>query len=135
MNADMILMIHQIFLVATIMLLMDFGWLAANNKFHNRVFAELQGQPLQVRIIPAVLVYILMIVAVWFFAVSPAADWVEAAGRGALIGAVMYGLYDLTNYATLVNYPIEYAISDMMWGTTLCTVVAAAVKWFIPASN
>ena len=131
MNADTILAIHQIFLVATVMLLMDFGWLAANNKYHNRVFAELQGQPLQVRIIPAILVYILMIVAVWFFAVSPSTTWSEAAARGALIGAVMYGLYDLTNYATLVNYPIEYAIRDMMWGTFLCTVVAGSVKWFV----
>jgi uncharacterized membrane protein len=131
MNADTLLAIHQIFLVATVMLLMDFAWLAANNKFHRRVFAELQGQPLQVRIIPAILVYILMIVAVWFFAVSPADNWSEAAARGALIGAVMYGLYDLTNYATLVNYPIEYAISDMMWGTFLCAVVGGVVKWFV----
>ena len=131
MNADTLLAIHQIFLVATVMLLMDFGWLAANNKYHRRVFAELQGQPLQVRIIPAILVYILMIVAVWFFAVAPAADWSEATGRGALIGAVMYGLYDLTNYATLISYPIEFAISDMMWGTFLCAVVGGTVKWFI----
>jgi uncharacterized membrane protein len=123
--------IHQIFLVATVMLLMDFAWLALNNKYHRRVFAELQGQPLQVRIGPAVLVYLLMIVGVWFFAVAPAADWSEAAGRGALIGAIMYGLYDLTNYATLVNYPIEYAIPDMMWGTFLCATVAGTVKWFI----
>jgi uncharacterized membrane protein len=134
MHADTLMVFHQIFLVATIMLLMDFSWLAANNKYHNRVFAELQGQPLQVRIIPAVLVYMLMIVGVWFFAVAPASSWADAAARGALIGAVMYGLYDLTNYATLINYPIEYAISDMMWGTFLCTVVAGSVKWFIPAA-
>lgn len=132
MNADTLLAIHQIFLVATIMLLLDFGWLAANNKYHRRVFAELQGQPLQVRIIPAVLVYLLMIVAVWFFAVSPAGDWSEAAGRGALIGVIMYGLYDLTNYATLVNYPIEYAVTDMMWGTFLCAVVGGVTKWLAP---
>jgi uncharacterized membrane protein len=133
MHADTLMVFHQIFLVATIMLLMDFGWLAANNKYHNRVFAELQGQPLQVRIIPAVLVYILMIVGVWFFAVAPSTSWSEAAGRGALIGVIMYGLYDLTNYATLVNYPLEYAVSDMMWGTFLCAVVAGTVKWFLPA--
>jgi uncharacterized membrane protein len=130
MTPDTVLIVQQVVLVATVMLLMDFGWLAANNKYHRRVFAELQGQPLQVRIVPAVLVYLLMIVGVWFFAVAPAADWSEAAGRGALIGAIMYGLYDLTNYATLVNYPIEYAISDMMWGTFLCAVVAGTVKWF-----
>jgi uncharacterized membrane protein len=129
MNADTLLTIQQVFLVATIMLLMDFGWLAANAKYHRRVFAELQGQPLQVRIIPAMIVYLLMIVGVWFFAVLPADDWVSAGARGALIGAVMYGLYDMTNYATLVAYPMEFAISDMMWGIVLCSIVAAAAKW------
>jgi uncharacterized membrane protein len=133
MHADTLMVFHQIFLVATVMLLMDFGWLAANNKYHNRVFAELQGQPLQVRIIPAMIVYLLMIVGVWFFAVSPATSWTDAAGRGALIGVIMYGLYDMTNYATLTNYPLEYAVSDMMWGTFLCAVVAGGVKWFLPA--
>jgi uncharacterized membrane protein len=130
MTPDTVLIVQQVIMVAAVMLLMDFGWLAANNKYHRRVFAELQGQPLQVRIIPAVLVYILMIVGVWFFAVAPSSDWTEAAGRGALIGAIMYGLYDLTNYATLVNYPLEYAVSDMMWGTFLCAAVASIVKYF-----
>ncbi len=129
MNADTLLAVQQVFLVATIMLLMDFGWLTANAKYHRRIFAEIQGQPMQVRIIPAAIVYLLMIVGVWFFAVLPADDWTTAGGRGALIGAVMYGLYDMTNYATLVAYPIEFAISDMMWGTVLCGVVAAGAKW------
>jgi uncharacterized membrane protein len=38
----------------------------------------------------------------------------------------MYGLYDLTNYATLVKYPIKYAATDIVWGTVLCASAAAA---------
>jgi uncharacterized membrane protein len=129
MNADTLLAVQQVFLVATIMLLMDFGWLTANAKYHRRIFAEIQGQPLQFRIIPAMIVYLIMIVGVWFFAVLPAGDWISAGGRGALLGAVMYGVYDMTNLATLVAYPMEFAISDMMWGTVLCSTVAAGAKW------
>jgi uncharacterized membrane protein len=123
--------IKELSVVATIMLAMDALWLAGNNAYHRQVFAALQGQPLQVRWLPAVAVYALMIIGVWFFAVSPTTDWSAAAGRGALMGAVMYGLYDLTNYATLVRYPLRYALTDLAWGIFLCTVVAGGARWVL----
>lgn len=123
--------IKELSVVAAIMLAMDALWLAGNNAYHRQVFAGLQGQPLAVRWGPAAAVYALMIVGVWFFAVTPVADWSTAAGRGALLGAVMYGLYDLTNYATLVNYPLFYTLTDMAWGVFLCAVVAGGARWIL----
>jgi len=38
----------------------------------------------------------------------------------------MYGLYDLTNAATLTRYPLMFALQDILWGTLLCATVAAA---------
>ncbi len=111
--------------VAVIMLLMDAGWLTYRAAYHRQVFAALQGSPLQLRIPAAVATYALMIAGVWFFAVRPACTVSGAAGRGAAIGLLMYGVYDLTNYATLSRYPTAYALSDMAWGTFLCAVVAA----------
>lgn len=107
------------------MLIFDAVWLTANNAYHRQVFAAIQGKPLSIRLIPAAIVYILMIGAVWFFAVEPAQNWQEAAGRGALIGLAMYGVYDMTNYATLSAYPIYFAVSDMIWGAFLCGATAA----------
>ncbi len=118
-------MLTAIIAVAVIMLAMDFVWLSMRDAYHRQVFAALQGQPLQVRIPAAIAVYALMIAGVWFFAVRPAESWTEAAGRGAFLGLIMYGLYDLTNYATLVRYPLHYTLSDMAWGTFLCGTVAA----------
>ena len=123
--------IKELSVVAAIMLAMDALWLAGNNAYHRQVFAALQGQPLSVRWIPAAAVYVLMIVGVWFFAVAPTIEWITAAGRGALMGAVMYGLYDLTNYATLVHYPLRYMLTDMAWGIFLCTVVAGGARWIL----
>jgi uncharacterized membrane protein len=42
----------------------------------------------------------------------------------------MYGLYDLTNYATLVDYPIRFALTDMAWGSYLFAVTAAAARLY-----
>lgn len=118
----------QLATVAIVMLILDAVWLTANNAYHRQVFAAIQGKPLTARIIPAALVYVIMIGAVWFFAVEPAQGWQEAAGRGALIGLAMYGVYDMTNYATLSAYPMYFAISDMLWGTFLCATTAAVAK-------
>ena len=118
----------QLATVAVVMLVMDGIWLTANNAYHRSVFAAIQGKPLAVRLVPAAIVYLIMIGAVWFFAVEPAQTWLEAAGRGSLIGLAMYGVYDMTNYATLTAYPLAFAISDMLWGTFLCAAVAAAAK-------
>jgi uncharacterized membrane protein len=120
--------LSQIATIAAVMLVLDGVWLTANNAYHRSVFAAIQGKPLAVRLIPAAIVYIIMIGAVWFFAVEPSKTWLEAAGRGALIGLAMYGVYDMTNYATLTAYPLTFAISDMLWGTFLCGAVAAAAK-------
>jgi uncharacterized membrane protein len=123
--------LKELAVIATIMLSMDAVWLTGNSAYHRQVFAALQGRPLEVRWLPAAAVYVLMIVAVWFFAVAPAADWSAAAGRGALMGAVMYGLYDFTNYATLVHYPLRYTLTDFAWGIFLCGTVAGVTRAII----
>ena len=117
-------MLREILTVAVVMLVMDAIWLTANNVTHRTIFAAIQGQPMVVRWIPAAIVYILMIAATWYLAVEPSKGWQEAAGRGALLGAAMYGVYDMTNYATLAKYSLSFALTDMAWGTFLCAVSA-----------
>lgn len=44
---------------------------------------------------------------------------------GALFGFFTYATYDLTNLATLRNWPVTVVVVDIAWGTVLCTLVAA----------
>jgi uncharacterized membrane protein len=117
--------LRQLLTVTAVLLVLDAGWLTANNAYHRQVFAAIQGQPLQVRMIGAVGSYLLLIIGVWFFATRDATSWQEAAGRGALLGLCLYGVYDLTNYATLTKYPVRYMVTDMIWGTCLGAITAA----------
>jgi uncharacterized membrane protein len=107
------------------LLALDAVWLTSNMTMHRALFAKLQGSPLTIRWIPAVLVYVVIVGAVWFFAVRETKTVQDAAVRGGLLGLSMYGVYDLTNYATLSKYPLTFAVSDMAWGTFLCATVAA----------
>jgi uncharacterized membrane protein len=43
--------------------------------------------------------------------------------HGALLGFVVYGVYDFTNRAVLDAYPVAMVVVDIMWGTGLFTAV------------
>jgi uncharacterized membrane protein len=120
-------MLTQLAALIVTLLVLDGIYLTATAPTSRAVIAAIQGSPLQIRWPAAAAVYALIAAAVWFFAVAPAAGSpTAAAGRGAAIGAAMYGLYDLTNYATLNRYPLDFAIQDIVWGTVLCATSAAA---------
>jgi uncharacterized membrane protein len=78
---------------------------------------------------PAGLFYLLYAVGVVVLVVLPGIEtprWDAVAVRGALFGLVAYGTYDLTNQATLRNWPMGLTVLDMAWGTVL-TAIAATV--------
>jgi uncharacterized membrane protein len=79
---------------------------------------------------PAALIfYAVYIVGIMLFAVRPAlADQslIKAATWGALYGFFTYATYDLTNLATLKDWPLKVVAVDIVWGILLCTLVASA---------
>ncbi|MCW8858718.1 MAG: DUF2177 family protein [Deltaproteobacteria bacterium] len=78
---------------------------------------------------PAALVFYFMYIAgIILFAVKPALDAAslsKAALWGALFGFFTYATYDLTNLATLRDWPLKVVFVDIAWGTLLCTLVAS----------
>lgn len=77
----------------------------------------------------AFLFYCLYIVGILLFAVKPALaeqSVVKAVIWGALFGFFTYATYDLTNLATLREWPLKVVIVDVIWGTILCASVATA---------
>jgi uncharacterized membrane protein len=76
----------------------------------------------------ALLFYFMYIVGIILFAVKPgleAGSLAKAALWGALFGFFTYATYDLTNLATLRQWPIKVVVVDVLWGTLLCTLVAS----------
>ena len=45
---------------------------------------------------------------------------------GGLFGFFTYATYDLTNLATLKDWPLAVVVVDILWGVVLCIVVAMA---------
>jgi uncharacterized membrane protein len=110
----------------------DAIWLSLiGNRLYRPVLADILLANL--RPTPAVLFYLLFPVGIVVFVAMPAvrAGGMSAAGvYGLLFGIIAYATYDLTNYATLRNWTLQLAITDIVYGalaTALASIVAVMV--------
>jgi uncharacterized membrane protein len=75
----------------------------------------------------AVLFYAVYIAGIVFFAIKPAIEAGSASralAYGAAFGFVAYATYDLTNQATMKDWPVLVTVIDLAWGTVLTATVA-----------
>ena len=84
----------------------------------------------------AIIFYLLFIIGIFYFAILPAVEknsLAKAIIAGALFGFFTYATYDLTNLATLKNWPLPIVFIDIIWGSVLTGIVSTAgfyiVKW------
>jgi uncharacterized membrane protein len=76
----------------------------------------------------AFLVYVVLGIGIAWFVMPNATTAASAAGYGALFGFCVYGVYDLTNFSTLAQYPLPIAIVDTAWGTFATAICASVVR-------
>lgn len=75
----------------------------------------------------ALVFYLLFVVGILLFVVFPSLEkdsWQRALFYGALFGFFTYATYDLTNLATLKNWPLPIVFIDIFWGMFLSAVVS-----------
>lgn len=82
----------------------------------------------------AVIFYVLYAVGVTYFVVTPALagsiPWYGVVLRGMFFGFIAYGTYDLTNHATMMNWPMIVTVVDMIWGAVI-TGTTGFIAWLI----
>ena len=75
----------------------------------------------------AILFYLLFIAGLLVFVVLPGLaenSLKTTLYRAALFGLITYATYDLTNLATLKDWPVLLSMVDMLWGTILSVLVS-----------
>mgnify|MGYP000849529390 FL=1 len=75
----------------------------------------------------AILFYLLFIAGLLFFVVLPGLNGNSLKAtlfKAAIFGLITYATYDLTNLATLKDWPVLLSIVDMLWGTFLSISVS-----------
>lgn len=75
----------------------------------------------------AIVFYLLFVAGILIFAVVPGLrdkSIKTTLMRAALFGLITYATYDLTNLATLKDWPLLVTMVDLVWGTALSTAVS-----------
>jgi uncharacterized membrane protein len=125
----------RLVVTGAVMGILDFVWLTTmTQKFYrSQIGSLLLDKP---NIIPALAFYIIYVIGVVVFVLSPALEkssWQHALGYGALFGLVGFATYDLTNLSTLKQYPLKLALVDITWGVCLTAIVSVVAYWIVKA--
>lgn len=114
------------FITLPVFFLIDMLWLGIIAKnFYNKNIGFLMKTDINWS--AAIIFYLIFIAGLVIFVISPAVEknnWMVALSLGAFFGLVTYGTYDLTNLATLKDWPIILTIVDLIWGMVLSASVS-----------
>ena len=110
--------------VFIILLIIDLIWiqLFAKNKY-KKMIKNIQHEDLQIKIIPSILVYVFL--TLLFIIFRNKSNIIMF-----LLGFLSYGVYDMTNYALLNKFDINFALFDMIWGGLLFLITNKIVLFF-----
>ena len=109
---------------------LDAAWLSwAGKRLYRPALGDLLAPSF--RPAPAIVFYLAYVAAVVWFAVRPGMDQGIgcAALNGAMLGAIAYATYNLTNQATLRHWPVHVTLIDIAWGAFATAAASAAACW------
>jgi len=126
-------MFIKLFLIALpVFFVIDMVWLVlVAKKFYQEQIGFLMKP--DINWFAAIIFYLLFIAGLVIFVISPAVEkhsWVHALLCGALFGLITYATYDLTNLATLKDWPVLVTVIDLIWGTVLAASISL-ITYFI----
>jgi uncharacterized membrane protein len=126
-------MFIKLFLIALpVFFVIDMVWLVlVAKKFYQDQIGFLMKP--DINWFAAIIFYLLFIAGLVIFVISPAVEkhsWNHALLFGALFGLITYATYDLTNLATLKDWPLLVTIVDLIWGTVLAASISG-ITYFI----
>ncbi len=105
----------QITIIAITMLFLDAIYLATVGTSFSKMIQQIQGSEIKIQYISVVACYLLLVFGLYYFVVMDQRPAYDAF----LLGVLIYGVYDTTNYATIRGWKWYLALIDTIWGGTL----------------
>ena len=126
-------MFFKLYLIALpVFLGIDMIWLTliAKNFYSQKIGYLMTKNP---NLIAAFIFYLIFIAGLVLFVISPALEkknWLQAVLMGIFFGLVTYATYDLTNLATIKDWPLIITFVDLIWGMAISAGVSV-ITYFI----
>ena len=115
-------MLQNIIVLAVIMTLIDFVYLTTIGDFFNKNKKKIQGSPIKMKYLGAIICYPLMIFGIYYFIIKNKSNYKTKGAMirdAAILGWIIYGVYESTNYAIIDKWNLEMVIIDGLWGGVL----------------
>jgi uncharacterized membrane protein len=100
---------------AVLLICIDFLYLHLIKGYFQRQIQLVQGSKLEINYLGAAICYILLIIGLQYFIIKPR----KSVSDAFLLGLIIYGVYETTNYALFKNWSILTVIIDTLWGGIL----------------
>lgn len=113
----------QYLLSAIILVILDGIYLNLTKGYFNRQIKAIQQKDIQINFISMAITYILLIFGLNYFIIQKHKSIQDAA----LLGLIIYGVFELTNLALFKDWSILTVIIDTTWGTLLFALTTAIV--------
>jgi uncharacterized membrane protein len=118
-------MFNILFLITAILLVaIDFIYLKTTRSYFENQVKIVQGSPLQVNLLGLILSYIFLIFGLNYFIIKSKRSAYDAF----LLGILIYGVFETTNYALFKKWSIFTVILDTLWGGTLFAIVTFIIN-------
>jgi len=118
-------MFNILFLISAILfVVIDFAYLNLIKSYFENQVKSVQGTPLQVNFLGAILCYIFLIFGLNYFIIRSKRSAYDAF----LLGILIYGVYETTNYALFKKWSIFTVLMDTLWGGTLFALVTFIIN-------
>jgi uncharacterized membrane protein len=113
------------FMVLPLLLVLDIAWLNLTKDFYKKQIGFLiKANP---NLISAAAFYFVFAAGLVFFVILPIFGKHQVGKAffgGAFFGLVCYATYDLTNLATVKNWPVLVTVVDLLWGAALGAIIS-----------
>jgi len=115
--------IFRILSIATCLILLDLVYFYFMKSWFSSQIVKVQGSPLQLNLIAAILCYISLTFGLYYFIIKDKRRILDAF----LLGIVIYSVYDLSNLALLRKWSPITVMIDSLWGGVLFSLTTSII--------
>ena len=114
----------QIFITFVVIILLDLVYLLSTKDFFNNIVKEIQGSNISINYLGVISCYIFIVLGLNLFIINENKSILYAF----LLGIMVYGVYDTTNYAIFDKWPETAVVMDVLWGGILFALTTVIVN-------
>jgi uncharacterized membrane protein len=116
---------YTLLISAIIFVCIDFFYLNLMKNYFNKQIQAIQGTPIKMNLLAAVICYIFLIFGLNYFIIKPKRSVSDAF----LFGIVIYGVFETTNWTLFSKWKPFSVIIDTLWGGILFALTTSIIRF------